>query len=251
MNDREKGELQRMMDVTRATLYFAKGVILVEGISEAMLLPILAKRIGYDLAKLHISVIPICGVAFETFKKLLAPAALGIPVSLVTDADPPVSRGSSWNEDTPVTEGLSFKLSDRTKNLVEIFSDHETVRVFHSEITLEYDLAKAGDENAAVMATIWEQCFIGAPGTFNSTRISEAGVDRSTKALAAWRGICRADHTGSKAEFAQRLADALVERNESNQWKLSFDVPSYLEKAITYVVASCNQPAEEPNTAKK
>ena len=76
MSESEQGDLQRMMDVTRATLYFAKAAILVEGISEAVLVPVLAKRLGYDLAKLHISVIPICGVAFETFRKLLTPDAL-------------------------------------------------------------------------------------------------------------------------------------------------------------------------------
>ena len=159
MDDRERDDLQRMMDVTRATLYFAKGAILVEGISEAMLLPSIAKRLGYDLGKLHISVIPICGVAFSTFKKLLNPAALGIPVSIVTDADPPVTRGTSWNEDEPLMEGSSFKLSDRTTKLTATFSSHQTVQVFHSKITLEYDLAEAGDENAAAMATVWENCF--------------------------------------------------------------------------------------------
>ena len=91
MNDKEQRELRRMMDITRATLYFAKGVILVEGISEALLIPTLANRLGHDLSKLHISVIPICGVAFETFRKLLDSAVLGTRVAIVTDADPEVA----------------------------------------------------------------------------------------------------------------------------------------------------------------
>src|SRR5208283_1228384 len=101
MDETEEGELQRMMDITRATLYFAKAAILVEGISEALLIPVLAKRLGHDLTKLHISVIPICGVAFETFKKLLNPDILGIPVVIVTDADPPITRGKDWEHDEP------------------------------------------------------------------------------------------------------------------------------------------------------
>ena len=139
---RERGDLQRMMDVTRATLYFAKGALLVEGVSEAMLLPALAKRLGYNLAKLHISVIPICGVAFNTFKKLLDPATLGIPVSIVTDADPPVTRGASWNEDTPVTEGSSFKLSDRSRKLVEIFLAIKRCRSFTRRLRLNMILPR-------------------------------------------------------------------------------------------------------------
>jgi putative ATP-dependent endonuclease of OLD family len=235
MTDPEQGDLQRMMDVTRATLYFAKAAILVEGISESVLVPVLAKRLGYDLAKMHISVIPICGVAFGTFKKLLGPAALGIPVAIVTDADPPITRGASWKEDNPETLGSAFKLSDRTTKLLATFSGHHTVTVWHSQITLEYDLAEAGKDNATVMAKAWETCFVGPPGTFNSDKVAEAGASPQEKAIATWRGICRADHTGSKAEFAHRLAAMLAKRDETGKWAFAFDVPPYLRNAITYV----------------
>lgn len=110
MDMREEGQLQRMMDITKATLYFAKAAILAEGISEALLIPVLAKRLGHDLDKSHISVIPICGVSFETFKKLLDPSVLGIPVAFVTDADPPVPTDMKWEEANPETVNGSFKL---------------------------------------------------------------------------------------------------------------------------------------------
>ena len=128
-----------------------------------------------------------------------------------------------------MAEGSSFKLSDRTTKLVEIFVGHQTVQVFHSKITLEYDLAEAGDKNAAHMAAVWEKCFHGVPGTFNSTRVIESGVDGHAKAMAAWRGICRAGHTGSKAEFAHRLAAQIVEKDKDDEWVVAFDIPVYLE----------------------
>ena len=89
--------------MTRASLYFAKGLILVEGVCEALLLPALAKRLGRDLAKHHVAVVPLCGVAFETFKKLLGPAAFGVETAIVTDADPPIPEKSKqpWNELVP------------------------------------------------------------------------------------------------------------------------------------------------------
>ncbi len=208
MDEKELGDVQRMMDITRATLYFAKAAILVEGISESLLLPVLAKRLGHDLAKLHITVIPICGVAFETFKKLLDPAVVGIPVAIVTDADPPVPTNVAWQNAMPESENGSFKLSSRTRKLLRTFANHFTVRVFHSALTLEYDLAYAGNDNAKIMAEVWANCFVGSPGTFNASRVAAAGADRRQKAIAAWRGICRAEHTGSKAEFAHRLAAA-------------------------------------------
>ena len=238
MNEMEQGQLQRMLDITRATLYFAKAAILVEGISEALLIPVLAKRLGHDLAKLHISVIPICGVAFATFRKLLDPGVLGIPVAIVTDADPRVPTDAAWKDATPESANGSFKLSERTQKLVDIFREHQTVRVFCSKLTLEYDLAEAGCGNAMVMAEVWESCFVGTPGTFNRARVTEAGEIQEAKALAAWRGICRAEHSGSKAEFAHRLAANLSKQETDEQFTTVFDVPKYLQQAIEYVVGS-------------
>ena len=236
MDDREFGQLQRMMDITRATLYFAKGVILVEGISEALLLPVLAKRLGYDLAKLHITVIPICGVAFTTFKKLLDPVVLGIPVAIVTDADPTVPTDTTWKDAMPEIANGSFKLCDRAEKLIGLFARHETVQVFHSKLTLEYDLAEAGDENASIMAIAWENCFTGSPGTFNKKIVDGSGSDRKAKALATWRGICRATHSGNKAEFAHQLAAMLIGADGSGECPLNFIVPEYLKEAIGYAV---------------
>jgi putative ATP-dependent endonuclease of OLD family len=250
LDDKERAELQRMMDITRATLYFAKAAILVEGISDALIIPVLARRIGRDLGKLHISVIPICGVAFETFKKLLSPTVLGIPVAIVTDADPPIIRGASWKEDTPEKEGAGFKVSDRTKKLASIFSGHSTVGVFSAAVTLEYDLARAGDNNAGVMAQVWEGCFSGKPQTFNRDKVAEAGTDCEAKAMAAWRGICRADHSGSKAEFAHRLSAKLIGSDGSKECPMVFDVPDYLEKAILHVVNRVTLPASASDAAE-
>ncbi len=103
LTPRETGSVRRMMDVTRASLYFAKGLILVEGVCEALLLPALAKRLGRDLAKHHVAVVPLCGVAFETFKQLPGPAAFGVETAIVTDADPPIPEKSKqpWNELVP------------------------------------------------------------------------------------------------------------------------------------------------------
>jgi len=240
MDEAEEMALQRMLDITRATLYFAKGVILVEGISESLLLPVLAKRLNHDLSKLHVSIIPICGVAFETFRKLLRPDVLGIPAAIVTDADPPVTEGDSWDGDLPETENGAFKVSDRTSGLVQLFNEHDTVKVYHSQVTLEYDLAEAGDDNAALMAEVWKDCFKGEPRTFNTERLAAVPNERGAKALCVWRGMCRASHSGSKAEFAQRLGARLDKFDKAGKAIGPFEVPKYITNAIEFVVGKVN-----------
>lgn len=235
MSDSEERGLQRMMDVTKATLYFAKGALLVEGISEALLFPILAQRLGINLAKEHVSVIPICGVAFETFRRLLAPEMFEIPVSIVTDSDPEVERQKDWRAERPEKSATGFDSCDRTKKLMDSFREHPTVHVARSQVTLEYDLALAGDSNAKVMALAWEGCYERKPQTLNQDLVEEAKTTEE-KALVVWGGICRSSATVGKADFAHQLALLLSKKAKDGTWAHEFTVPLYIATAIRFVV---------------
>lgn len=84
------GFLQRFLDVTKANLFFAKGVILVEGWAEELLLPVLAKKVGVNLTQKGVSVINVAGTPFLRYAKIFCRTddkRMGIPVSVVTDLD--------------------------------------------------------------------------------------------------------------------------------------------------------------------
>jgi putative ATP-dependent endonuclease of OLD family len=72
LNSKNKSYLRKFLDVTKSQLFFSNGTILVEGISEALLLPIFAEIMGeeFNLDKNGIELININGVAFEPFAKL-------------------------------------------------------------------------------------------------------------------------------------------------------------------------------------
>lgn len=48
--------LQRFLDATKSNLFFAKGVIMVEGDAENLLIPVIAEIIGYPLEKYGVSI---------------------------------------------------------------------------------------------------------------------------------------------------------------------------------------------------
>jgi putative ATP-dependent endonuclease of OLD family len=82
--------LERFLDVTRSNLFFAKGVILVEGWSEEILLPIIAKKIGIDLTEKGIALINVAGKAFLHYAKIFQRKEnpwMNIPVAVVIDID--------------------------------------------------------------------------------------------------------------------------------------------------------------------
>ena len=82
--------LKRFLDVTKSNLFFAKGIIIVEGWAEEILIPTIAERLGYDLTKHEVSIVNVGSTAYLHFAKIFLRKdgkKMNIPVSVVTDLD--------------------------------------------------------------------------------------------------------------------------------------------------------------------
>lgn len=82
--------LQRFLDSTKANLFFAKGIIMVEGDAENILIPVIANIIGYPLEKYGISIVNVGSTAFLRYSGIMVREdgnTIEIPVSVVTDCD--------------------------------------------------------------------------------------------------------------------------------------------------------------------
>ncbi|HEY3468871.1 MAG TPA: TOPRIM nucleotidyl transferase/hydrolase domain-containing protein [Amycolatopsis sp.] len=84
----QRADLERYLDVSRAELLFCSAAILVEGQSEAYLLPALASALGFDLDAHGVIVANIGGTDFAPYRSLLGEKALAVPHVIVTDGDP-------------------------------------------------------------------------------------------------------------------------------------------------------------------
>jgi putative ATP-dependent endonuclease of OLD family len=82
--------LERFLDTTKANLFFAKGVILVEGIAEELLLPVLARKVDIDLTEKGISIVNVGSTAFLRYARIfqrIDDREMNIPVAVITDLD--------------------------------------------------------------------------------------------------------------------------------------------------------------------
>lgn len=82
--------LQRFLDATKSNLFFAKGIIMVEGDAENLLIPIIAEIIGFPLEKYGVSIVNVGSTAFLRYSRILVRDdgnTIGIPVSVITDCD--------------------------------------------------------------------------------------------------------------------------------------------------------------------
>lgn len=97
----EKGDylfLQRFLDATKANLFFAKGIIMVEGDAENILIPVIAEILGYPLEKCGVSVVNVGSTAFLRYSRIFVRGdqkhTIDVPVSVITDCDV-----QPWEED--------------------------------------------------------------------------------------------------------------------------------------------------------
>jgi putative ATP-dependent endonuclease of OLD family len=236
LSDSESGQLRRMLDVTRASVLFAQGVILVEGISEVLVIPALARLLGTPLENRAVSVVHVSGVSFDVLGKLFGRRKLRVPIAVVTDGDPelvyeagqegrPDCAQPTRDTDGRIVPGL------RAQALGERLLA-KGIEVFPSTVTLEYDLAAAGELNAGIILDAWARC-ASVPERLKAS-VSGSGTSED-KALALWRAVCLRKARPSKAELAQQLAAVL---DEDRAAAAKFVVPAYIKQAIARVTCA-------------
>ncbi|QKG80479.1 ATP-dependent nuclease [Tenuifilum thalassicum] len=132
--------LKRFLDVTKSNLFFAKGVIIVEGMSEEIIIPEIAKKLGYDLTKHEVSIVNVGSTAYLHFAKIFLRndgKELNIPVSVVTDLDVrPIDNGTFEEE-------KENQRRQCIKESFEAFNDTTVKLLIAKQWTLEWCLYKS------------------------------------------------------------------------------------------------------------
>ncbi len=132
----EKGDylfLERFLDVTKANLLFALGIILVEGDAENILIPVIADILGKPLTKHGVSVVNVQSTAFLRYSRIFKRKSgeeMGVKVSVVTDND--IKPDSELTE-----EQIRAKRTEK-----EARYNGNEIQTFISPVwTLEYDIS--------------------------------------------------------------------------------------------------------------
>lgn len=148
LDDDKINRVQRFLDAIRCNLLFARGVILVEGDAEEILIPHLIKKVyGVSLDELGISLINVRSTAFENLANLFHEERIQKRCAIITDLD---SRFIELpeNSENDNEEQKSFRKSEKSgadrKNKYDRYvEDNEFINVFYAEHTFEVDFAKA------------------------------------------------------------------------------------------------------------
>ncbi|MGP1594042.1 MAG: ATP-dependent nuclease [Treponema sp.] len=148
--------LQTFLDVTKANLFFAKGLIFVEGWSEQVFLPSFAKllkeqgMIKKDITQAGVSIINIQSIGFFNytciFQRKNNNESIPIPIAVITDSDV-----KYYEKDKDAAEirrktdmEIEQVLSEKMTKLTEKYGSNNNIRLFVTkEWTFEYALCKS------------------------------------------------------------------------------------------------------------
>jgi len=225
-SDDDVEDLERYLDVTRAELVFARGVILVEGDAERFLIPTFAEEMEASLDEHGITVCSVAGTNFQPYVKLLC--ALGIPFSAITDYDEVNDVPWAYNrglklvrtinqaQDGEDTDAIISDIEEGTYG--ESFEKMERFGIFVNIDTLETELFE-GDYAQEMIDTLREH-------NFSKKRKALLDEWEDKPSTVDYKVLLKMIEQIGKGRFAQRLAI----RVPGNP------VPSYISKAINHVI---------------
>jgi len=217
--------LERFLDVTKSNLFFAKRVIIVEGWSEEILIPVIAKQLGYDLTKLEVSIINVGSTAYLHFAKIflrMDEKQLKIPVSIVTDLDNRPNGDGEFDEEERLKKNESIQKieSDIKETILKLCKSKEW--------TLEWCLFKSTSLSTLFKEAVSEvhsktREFKKNGDVFNESEFESKLIEKLKK------------KTLDKVEIASVLAEKI-----ENQKIPLLDSDEYVAYLIDAIKHTCN-----------
>lgn len=226
----QQRKIDRYLNVTRSSLVFARQVILVEGMGDGLMVPVLANHyvLKGDVESLRqfqaTSVIAVEGVDFEPYLSLLIGGKFPLvdKVVVLTDGD---IKGNT-------TPGQDRKKAYETK-----FADAVSQGILHicvGDYTLEADLF-GKLENEPLMKAAYLKLHRDSVDKWTGVA-SVAGIDPITRA-GVFRNAMREETIDiAKGDFAHLLVDSIECEVLETGNPPTFAVPQYIQDAIEAVL---------------
>lgn len=210
--------IERYLDSKRSVLLFSKGVVLVEGDGEEILIPNLIKNaLGVSLDEMGIGLVNVESVSFEYIASLFSEERIKRTCAIVTDEDIQiVETDSKLYKAEAEKRGKS-----RKKKLADLYGTNPWVESFFAPHTLEVDFALADARaNSDYISEVVELNYVDT----NTIKRHKENLKQGTDAACANTVLTLARDMG-KGWYATTL---------SNYIDIAVTVPQYILGAIAF-----------------
>lgn len=214
--------LSRYLDAKRSVLLFSKGVILIEGDGEEILIPALVKNaFGVSLDEMGIGLINVGSVAFENVACIFDEVRLQRRCAIITDLDEIIS-GATKGSQNAMDLGAARK--DR---LTTLFQKNNYVEAFYAPHTFEVDFANY-DKNKEFIYAVIEHAY----------------KQKATKAkhIAAIKSGTDAEHYDAVLTVAQNIQKGWYATLLASEIGANAIIPTYILDAIAFATKDIISP---------
>lgn len=254
--------LEKYLDATKANLFFARSVIIVEGPGEVLLLPTLSKLLGCNFTDYGTSLVDVRSTGLRRYARIFQRKdenkQLDVNVACVTDRDimpncaPRICIDEKYTDDKDTWTGKSkrawraetdFSVPEVENHVKEIKekADGQKVKTFvANHWTLEYDLAYIGLQDEEMKEILIDSVINVSYEKKNRPSKKDKLVEKinaykTKEEKAAYFYSFFTSKKASKADFAQELAINLEKKYINRAEDLKKVLPDYLISAIIYV----------------
>lgn len=147
--------VERYLDAVRSNLLFAKGVLLVEGDAEQILIPEMFKIVfGLSLDEIGVSLINIGSTGFENVARIFHPDRIKKHCAIITDLDKSiVTLPENPKDDDKYQKHWrksQEKGKERQNRLTAFCANNDYIELFFAESTFEVELVMNGNSHEFV-----------------------------------------------------------------------------------------------------
>ncbi|MDX4973861.1 ATP-dependent nuclease [Myroides odoratimimus] len=248
IDEREKRDIERYIDAKRGELYFGKGIILVEGITEEYIIPSAARLLGNPLDDYGIVVCNIDSTNFQPYIQLLN--SLSIPWVLFTDGDY-YEVDESVDKDGKIKRKRIYHIMDEDsgcdygykgeENILKVLIELEIIKeeeeegvdfdekgCFIGKYTLEVDMMEVSDADGIKrIKDVYRELITGGQ---KKQKNFENALNRGEY----WEALTKIENNVSKGRFAQRLANDITTKM----------LPSYIVSGIKMIIQKIEESYE-------
>lgn len=234
--------LRRFLDATKANLFFAKGVLIVEGDSENLLLPALARRLERPLETHGVSIVKVGHTGLFRYARVFQRtdnAVIPVPVACIADRDVPPAEAAALERPPKTTQANLNEEQLKRKETRLREREGGCVRVFVSpQWTLEFDLAANGlavelHQAVRLASTKGERDAVMDAARQEVEEWRRQSLSATEVAIRVFEPLFYGN--ASKAETAEQLALIIDQDLAEDRTAFASRLPAYLRDAIEYV----------------
>jgi putative ATP-dependent endonuclease of OLD family len=237
--------LKQYLNLHKCDIFFADKVIMVEGVTEKMLLPIMIKNVASSLNNEYISILEVGGAYTQKFKELLH--FIKVKTLIITDIDSVNVNGEECKTDIANAETCNSTLKDwipKKNTIDELINCNEDEKFDTEFIRVAFQIAEHGD---TYVGRSLEESIINKNLIFFKSEYTKGAVNEKVKSLFTLINQHSSENLLIKTPWDLRPKSSSSKTNfsfdlmtfDEKETGMNWEVPLYIREGLEWLAGMC------------